>query len=120
VRRIISKRDGDRCAFVAKTGRGCNETSCVQYHHVDPDGPATPANLELRCAGHNRYEAGVYGPTKLKYAGVVSEPRASYSVRATWFKPSSRVERPRYRAIKSLHLGIPENAARPGVGSLTK
>ena len=93
VRRIVSKRDGGRCAFVAKTGRRCNERSCVQYHHVDPQGPATPENIQLRCAAHNRYEAGVYGPVKLKYAGVVSERRASYAARTTWSGPSSRVTR---------------------------
>jgi hypothetical protein len=89
VRRIVFKRDGGRCAFIAKTGHRCNERSSVQYHHVDRDGPATPENMQLRCAAHNRYEAGVYGPTKLKYMGVVSERRASYSARPTWSGPSS-------------------------------
>ncbi|HEY3121239.1 MAG TPA: hypothetical protein VGL15_11490, partial [Vicinamibacteria bacterium] len=79
VRSAVWKRDGGRCAFIGKTGRRCNETSCLQYHHVDPRGPATVANIQLRCALHNRYEADlVYGPTRLKYAGVVSEGRASY------------------------------------------
>jgi hypothetical protein len=92
VRRAVWKRDGGRCAFIGKTGRRCNETSCLQYHHVDPRGPATVANIQLRCAMHNRYEADlVYGPTKLKYAGVVSEARASYRAppRATRSGPSS-------------------------------
>jgi hypothetical protein len=93
VRRIVWKRDGGRCAFIAKTGRRCNERSCVQYHHLDPEGPPTPENLELRCASHNRYEAGVYGPAKLKYMGVVSERRASYSARATWSGPSAGSDR---------------------------
>jgi hypothetical protein len=83
VRRIVHKRDGDRCAFVAANGRRCNATSSLQLHHLDADGPSTPENLELRCASHNRYEAGVFGPAKLKYFGVVSEDRASYSARAT-------------------------------------
>jgi hypothetical protein len=83
VRRIVDKRDGGRCRFIGTTGRRCNETSSVQYHHLDPGGPATPENLELRCAPQNRYEAGVYGPAKLKYLGVVSERRAAYSPRAT-------------------------------------
>jgi hypothetical protein len=94
VRREVWRRDGGRCAFIGKTGRRCNSTSCLQYHHVDPRGPATVANIQLRCAVHNRYEADlVYGPTnKLKYAGVVSERRASYRAppRATRSGPISQ------------------------------
>jgi len=90
-RRVVWKRDGGRCAFVGQTGHRCNERSSLQYHHLDRDGPATPENMELRCAPHNRYEAGIYGPAKLKYMGVVSERRASYSAAATWSGPSSRM-----------------------------
>jgi hypothetical protein len=82
INRAVWKRDGGRCAFIGKTGRRCNETSCVQEHHVIPrakGGPTTVENLQLRCAAHNRYEAGqAFGPEKLRYAGVVSERRASY------------------------------------------
>jgi hypothetical protein len=91
VRRAVDERDGGRCAFIGKTGRRCNATSCLQYHHLDPRGPSTVENLQLRCAAHNRYEADlVYGPTKLKYAGTVSERRASYRAppRATRSGPS--------------------------------
>jgi hypothetical protein len=96
VRRIVDQRDGGRCTFVGASGRRCNETSALQYHHVDRDGPATPENIQLRCAPHNRYEAGTYGPTKLKYVGVVSEAGASYSAGATWSGPSSRISRARH------------------------
>jgi hypothetical protein len=56
VRRAVWKLDGGRCAFIGKTGRRCSETSCLQYHHVDPRGAATVENIQLRSA-HDRYEA---------------------------------------------------------------
>ena len=59
VRRAVSARDGDRCAFVGLGGR-CTETAGLQYHHRIPfadGGPTTVDNLELRCAAHNAYEA---------------------------------------------------------------
>jgi hypothetical protein len=92
VRRAVWERDGGRCAFVGKTGHRCNETSCLQYHHVDPRGPATVENIQLRCAAHNRYEGAlVYGRrTMMRYAGQVKEARAGYRVSAprTWSGPS--------------------------------
>jgi hypothetical protein len=96
VKRAVWRRDGGRCAFVGDTGRRCNETSCVQNHHLIPPwrgGASTVDNVQLRCAAHNRYEAGVHGPAKLKYMGVVSERRASYSAGPPWSGPSSRVQR---------------------------
>jgi hypothetical protein len=73
IKRAVWERDGDRCAFVAKTGRRCDSTWCLQYHHVIPrgqDGPTTVDNLELRCAARNRYEAGqVYGPGEAPVCG---------------------------------------------------
>ena len=59
VRRAVSGRDGDRCAFVGSEGR-CTETAGLQYHHRIPfadGGPTTFENLELRCPAHNSYEA---------------------------------------------------------------
>ena len=59
VRRAVSARDGDRCAFVGLDGR-CTETAGLQFHHRIPfadGGPTTVDNLELRCAPHNSYEA---------------------------------------------------------------
>jgi 5-methylcytosine-specific restriction endonuclease McrA len=84
VKRAVWERDGRRCAFIGKTGRRCNSTWCVQEHHVIPralGGEYTVENIQLRSAAHNRYEADqAYGPAnKLKYAGVVSEARASYA-----------------------------------------
>ena len=59
VRRAVSVRDGDRCAFEGSEGR-CPETSGLEYHHRIPfadGGPTTVENLELRCRAHNVYEA---------------------------------------------------------------
>ena len=59
LRRAVSERDGDRCAFVGTEGR-CGETAGLQYHHRIPfadGGPTTLDNLELRCPAHNAYEA---------------------------------------------------------------
>jgi hypothetical protein len=59
VMRTVWARDGGACAFVSKSGRRCNETAFVEFHHVDPHGvggEATVGNIELRCAAHNRYE----------------------------------------------------------------
>ena len=59
VRRAVSKRDGDRCAFEGSEGR-CPETSGLEFHHRIPfaeGGPTTVENLELRCRAHNLYDA---------------------------------------------------------------
>jgi len=60
VRREVWLRDGARCAFVSERGRRCEETAFLELHHIQPfalDGPATTANISLRCRGHNRYES---------------------------------------------------------------
>jgi hypothetical protein len=58
VRRLVTERDGGRCAFVGANGR-CPETAFLEFHHMDPfaaGGPPTVSNIQLRCAAHNRYE----------------------------------------------------------------
>ena len=60
VRRAVSRRDGDRCAFLTKDGRRCGETAFLEFHHVRPyaqGGEATVENIALRCRAHNAYEA---------------------------------------------------------------
>ena len=74
VRRAVWQRDGGRCAFVARNGRRCRATGCLEFHHRRPyaaGGEATVENLELRCATHNRYEAELF-------FGVVRETTATY------------------------------------------
>lgn len=62
VKRDVAARDGEQCAFVAPGGRRCTERSFLEFHHVQPyarGGPATVANISLRCRRHNQYEADV-------------------------------------------------------------
>ena len=59
LRREVSERDGDRCAYVGPEGR-CPEKAGLEFHHRIPfadGGPTTFENLELRCRAHNAYEA---------------------------------------------------------------
>jgi 5-methylcytosine-specific restriction endonuclease McrA len=68
VRRAVFRRDGGQCAFVSPDGRRCSERTFLEFHHVEPyakRGPATVANISLRCRRHNQYEAElVFGPHK--------------------------------------------------------
>ena len=60
IRRTVSRRDGDRCAFVARDGRRCTATKYLEYHHIKPyaaDGEMSVENISLRCRAHNVYEA---------------------------------------------------------------
>ena len=74
VRRVVSARDGDRCAFEGSEGR-CPETSGLEYHHRIPfaeGGQTTVDNLELRCRAHNAYEAEQwFGPFVVREVGEV-------------------------------------------------
>jgi hypothetical protein len=73
VKREVWVRDAGRCAFVGSAGR-CSETGFLEYHHLIPfaDGGATVAhNLELRCVGHNAYEAEAwFGPLTSREEGT--------------------------------------------------
>ncbi|MGQ0701591.1 MAG: HNH endonuclease, partial [Gemmatimonadales bacterium] len=56
VKRAVSKRDGDRCAFVSHTGRRCTEQGFLEFHHVAPysaGGEPTAENIQLRCRAHS-------------------------------------------------------------------
>jgi hypothetical protein len=62
VRREVWRRDGGRCAFMGRNGR-CGERGFLEFHHVQPyaaGGPATSANIQLRCRAHNAYEASLF------------------------------------------------------------
>ena len=46
---------------MSSSGR-CRETGFLEFHHVEPyafGGPATVANIQLRCRAHNLYEASL-------------------------------------------------------------
>jgi hypothetical protein len=71
VQRAVSRRDGDRCGFINKSGRRCTERTFLEFHHLVPyalGGQATVENISLRCRRHNQYERelvfGGHGPTE--------------------------------------------------------
>ena len=64
VRREVSRRDQQRCAFIGAAGR-CHERAFLEFHHVWPHadgGSATVENIQLRCRAHNQYEAALVFP----------------------------------------------------------
>ena len=106
VKRAVSRRDGDRCGFVAPTGRRCEQRSFLEFHHVQPfarQGPATVDNIALRCRRHNRYEAeqefGPFDPS------IVRETSPAYG--------ESQPGLERVRSVKPLLTRI-YRPARPG------
>jgi hypothetical protein len=70
VKRVAWKGDGGQCGFVSPTGRRCSERTFLEFHHRQPharQGPATVANISLRCWRHNQYEAElIFGPHRPK------------------------------------------------------
>ena len=85
VKREVSKRDGERCAFVGDAGR-CTETGGLEYHHVVPfaeGGALIASNIQLRCRAHNGYEAEQwFGPLVTREARPAYEP-------ANWVRTQS-------------------------------
>ena len=73
VKRAAWLRDGAQCAFVSARGRRCTETAFLEFHHVEPyarGGPATVANIALRCRRHNQSEAElIFGRRERGVAG---------------------------------------------------
>jgi hypothetical protein len=65
VKRAVWFRDRGQCAFVSVSGRPCVEREFLELHHIRPwalKGPATAANITLRCRRHNAYESeAVFG-----------------------------------------------------------
>jgi hypothetical protein len=69
VQRTVWRRDGGRCAFVADTGRRCEERRHLECHQAKQPyatgGKPTAENIQLRCRAHNIYEADLYfGPIR--------------------------------------------------------
>jgi hypothetical protein len=92
-KRIVSQRDGGRCAFVGPQGR-CTATAFLEYHHVVPfasGGETSVENLELRCRSHNQYEAEkFFGPLHIPF---VREARAEYGATASSFRKELDLDR---------------------------
>ena len=62
VKRAVWYRDRGQCAFVSRSGVRCGEQEYLELHHIQPHalkGPATVANIALRCRRHNVYEAEI-------------------------------------------------------------
>ena len=60
VRRAVSERDRDQCAFVSADGRRCECRGNLEFDHVVPlsrGGATTVENVRLCCRAHNQYEA---------------------------------------------------------------
>jgi hypothetical protein len=89
VKRTAWRRDAGQCAFVSANGRRCTETAYLEFHHVQAyakQGPATVANIALRCRRHNQYEGElVFGPHR---------PRSSEGAvaRSSRREPGGRVD----------------------------
>jgi 5-methylcytosine-specific restriction endonuclease McrA len=66
VKRAVWSRDAGQCGFETPSGRRCSERVFLEFHHIQPyarRGPATIANIALRCRRHNQYEAELeFGP----------------------------------------------------------
>lgn len=79
VKRQVSARDGDRCAFVGRDGR-CTERSLLEFHHVRPfaaGGTADARNNELRCRVHNGHEAEMFFGRRYQKKPETSEATTS-------------------------------------------
>ena len=75
VERVVWARDQGRCAFVAKSGRRCEASAFLEFHHIHPHGvggPPTVENIALRCQAHNLYEADVF-------YGLRNSPRGEFA-----------------------------------------
>jgi hypothetical protein len=61
VKKIVRKRDGDRCAFVSSEGSRCEERRFLQYDHVLPWARGgrsdDPQNIRQLCRSHNQWAA---------------------------------------------------------------
>jgi 5-methylcytosine-specific restriction endonuclease McrA len=93
VRRAVSNRDRERCAFLGSGGRRCDARRFLEFHHLKPfavGGKATVENIQLRCRAHNRYEADLfYGP--MRRSGD-SNPPVPERVNLEWTHSSRRDE----------------------------
>ena len=60
IKRAVAERDGERCAFVATSGRRCSSLDFLEFHHKEPWASArrhSIQGIELRCRAHNHHAA---------------------------------------------------------------
>jgi len=81
VRHAVWRRDEGQCAFHSTEGKRCTERTFLEFHHIQPyamEGPATAANISLRCRRHNQYEAEmIFGPTPTRPRTTAAPPARS-------------------------------------------
>ena len=63
---------------MAPDGRRCTQQTFLEFHHIQPyarNGPATVANLALRCRRHNQLEAElIFGPREARLSRMDASP----------------------------------------------
>jgi hypothetical protein len=60
IRRAVSKRDGERCSYVAPSGRRCGAQEFLEFHHCFPwarNRAHAVEGIALRCRAHNQHAA---------------------------------------------------------------
>jgi hypothetical protein len=79
VRRAVSLRDSDQCAFVSDDGVRCMEEAFLDFHHRHAfalGGGETVGNIALYCWRHDQYERDrVFGPFRPDEAREPRSPR---------------------------------------------
>jgi hypothetical protein len=69
IRREVSRRDAERCTYVAPGGHRCNTREALEFHHTDPFARSrrhSAADITLRCRAHNQLAAvRDYGPEQM-------------------------------------------------------
>lgn len=86
LRRVVSQRDGGRCAFVIDSGRRCPSRRHLEFDHIVPlakGGRTTLENLRLLCRAHNQHMAEVeLGREFMQRIAVMAEESREFA-RAT-------------------------------------
>jgi 5-methylcytosine-specific restriction endonuclease McrA len=71
VKRAVRARDGDRCTYIAESGRRCETRDRLEWDHSVPialGGRSTVGNIRLRCRAHNQLHADrVFGPEFMRH-----------------------------------------------------
>jgi 5-methylcytosine-specific restriction endonuclease McrA len=60
VKRAVSERDQEQCAFVSENGKRCGARHSLEFDHIEPvsrGGTSTVENVRLLCRAHNQHAA---------------------------------------------------------------